>query len=86
MVNQPALHHVDKLIVTAGVGRQHEEPRINQIANGVIYDSFHDFAVEELEPHPNAMDDRRACMKVEMISDWISVEAVYVEDGLNVLD
>ncbi len=86
MVHQPALYHIDKLVVAARVGRQHEESRINQIANGVIDDAFHDLTVEELEPHPNAVDDRCAGMKVEMIANRVSVEAVYVKDGFNVLD
>jgi hypothetical protein len=86
MVNEPALHHVNELVVAAGVGRQKEESRVNQIANGVVHDSLHDFAIEELETHPYAKDDGRPGMKIQMIVIRVPIEAVYIEDGLDVLD
>src|ERR1035438_5569956 len=66
MVDQPALQHVNEPVVAAGVGWQQEESGVDQIANGVEYDSLHDFAIEELEAHPDAMDDRRPGVEVEI--------------------
>jgi hypothetical protein len=86
MVNEPALHHINELVVAVGVGLQKEEPRVNQIADGVEDDSLHDFAIEELETHPYAMDDGRPGMKIQMLVIRVPLEAVYIEDGLDVLD
>ena len=85
MVNEPALHHVNELVVAAGVGRQKEESRVNQIANGVVHDSLHDFPIEELEAHPYPVDDWRPGMKIEMVVFRVAIEAVYIEDGLDIL-
>lgn len=84
MVNEPALHHVNELVVAAGVGRQKEESRVNQIANGVVHDSLHDFAIEELEPHPYPMDDGRPGMKIKILVIWVSIEGIYIEDSLDI--
>src|ERR1039458_5926483 len=86
MVEQPALQHVNELVVAAGVGWQQEESGVDQIANGVVYDSLHDFAIEELEAHPDAMDDGRPGVEVEMVVFRVSIEAVDVEDSLDVLE
>jgi len=86
MVDNPALQHVDQLVIAAGVGWQEKESWINQIANGVVYDSLHDFAIEELETHPDAMDDGCPGVEVEMVVFRVSIEAVDVEDGLDIVE
>ena len=68
VVYEPAFYYVDELVVAARVSGEHEETRINQIANGVIDDSFHNFAVAELEAHPDSMDDGGAGVEVEVIA------------------
>jgi len=84
MVNEPVLDHVDEGIVAVGVGRQQKESRIDQIAKRVIYDSLHDLAIQELELHPDSMDDGRPGMKIEMLVIRVLFEAVYIKDGLDI--
>jgi hypothetical protein len=84
MVNEPALHNVNELVVAVGVGWQKEESRVNQIANRVVYDSLHDLAIEELESHPYSMDDGRTGMKIQMLVIRVPLEAIYIEDGLDI--
>ena len=86
MVDEPALNNINELVVAAWVGWQHEESRINEIADGVVYDSLHDFAIAELAPHPYTVDDGRAGMEIEMIANRVSIKAVYIKDCLDVLD
>ena len=86
MVHQPALHHVNELVVAAWVGGQNEESRVNEIAHRVVYDSLHDFAIAELEPHPYSMDDGRPGVKIEVIANRVPIEAVYVEDSFDIPD
>jgi hypothetical protein len=86
MVNDPALQYINELVITAGVGWHKKEPWVNQIANGVEHDSLHDFAIEESESHPYAGGDGRKGVKIEMPVIRVSIEAVYVEDGLDIID
>jgi len=64
MVNEPALHNVNELVVAVGVGWQKEESRVNQIANRVVYDSLHDLDIAALESNPYSMDAGRQGMKI----------------------
>ena len=85
MVNKPAFEHVDELVVALGVGGQNEKPGIHQVAQGVEYNSLHDLAVEELQPHPDAVDDRRAGVEIQVLVLRVSFKAVYIENGLDIL-
>src|ERR1700733_8888689 len=86
MVSEPILQNVNKLIVVAGIGWHKEESRVDQIANGVVYDSLHNFAIEKLNPHPYPMDDGRFAIKTQMLVFCVSIEAVDIKDGLDILD
>jgi hypothetical protein len=58
MICELALHNVNHLVIAERVGRKKEEARVNQITEGIVYDSFHHFAVEKLDSHPYPVDDR----------------------------
>ncbi len=86
MVDEPAFDYIDELVIAAGISGQDEEPRVNQIADGVIDDSFHNLAIAELKAHPDTMDDGGAGVEVEMIADRVAVKTIDIENGLYILD
>jgi hypothetical protein len=86
MVDQPALEHINELVVAARVGWHEEEPRVDKIANGIIDNSLHDFAIQKLNSHPNAMNDGRSRVEVEILVIRVSIETVDVKDCLDVLE
>src|ERR1019366_5964488 len=57
VVGKPAFHHIYQLVITVWIGWQQKEPRVNQVANGVVHDPLHNFAIEKLNPHPDPMDN-----------------------------
>ena len=86
MVGEPALRHVNELVIALGISWQNEESRVNQIANGVAHNPLHHFAIAELQSHPYALNDRRPSMKIEGLVPRIPIESVHIEDGLSILD
>jgi hypothetical protein len=84
MVDKPALHYVNELVVTAGRGWQKEESGVNQIMYGVVYDTLYDFTIAELAAHPYAMDDGRPGMEIQFLVIRVPLEVVYVENGLDI--
>jgi len=83
MVGQAAFAHVDQFVVAVRIGGKEKESRVDQIAEGVKDDALHNFAIEKLQPHPDAMDDGRAGMKVEFLMIRVAFKAVDVEDSLD---
>lgn len=86
MVDEPAFYYINKLVVAAWVSGQDEETRVNQVANRVVNDPFHNFAVAKLKPHPDSVNDGCARMEVEMVANRVPFKAVYIENGLDVAD
>lgn len=86
MVGEPALAHVDEPVIAFGIGWQQEEAGIDEIADRVINNAFHYFAIEELQPHPYSMDDGRAGVEVETLVMRVSVKAVDIKDSLDLFD
>jgi hypothetical protein len=86
VVDEPAFEHVYQLVVAAWISRQYEESRIDEIANRVQNDSFHYFAVEELKPHPDSVNDWRTRVKIQMITRRIAIKAIDIENSLDVFD
>ena len=84
MVFEPTLHDIDELIVAFRVRGHEEEAGVNQEPQCVVDDSFHDFAVEKFDTHPDAVNDGRWRVKLEGIVIAVSFTVVDVEDGLGV--
>ena len=83
MVDEPVLAYVDEPVIAIRIGGQQEEAGIDKIPDRVVDDSLHHFAVEELQPHPDSMDDGRAGMEVETLVMRVSIKAVDIEDSLD---
>lgn len=86
MVGQPAFQYINKLVVAARISGQDEESWIDQVANRVINNTFHHLAIAELKPHPDTMNNGRAGVEVDVIANWVPLEAVDIEDSLDVFD
>jgi hypothetical protein len=82
IVLQRTLHYINELVVASGIARLEEKSGVDQIVNGVMHDSFHDFSVEKQEPDPYSMNDGRAGMELQRLVMLVSLKAVYIEDGL----
>jgi hypothetical protein len=85
MVYQSAFADVDHFVVAVRIGWEKEETGIDKVADGVVDDAFHDFAIDKLEAHPDAVDDGRAGVEVENLVIRVAVEIVDVEDGFDIL-
>ena len=85
MVSKSAFHHIYQLVIAVWIGWQEKEPRVNQVANGVVHDPLHNFAIEKLNPHPNPMNNGCLGMKIQLFVTCVTFEAIHVKDGLDVL-
>ena len=86
MIHQPFLDYVNELVIAAWVGGKKKEAWIDQIANGVEYDSFHNFPIKELESHPDAMDRGHQGVKVKILVLRVPLETMHIEDSLNLFE
>jgi hypothetical protein len=86
MVHEPALDHVDELVVAAGIGWKKEETRVNKIAERVEHNPLHHFTVEELKAHPDAVNRWGAIVEVQVLVFRAALEAVDIENRLDILD
>jgi len=84
MIGKPAFYYVHQLVVAVRVGWPQKEARIDQITNGIADDAFHNFAIDEFEPYPNAGNHRNAGVKIQRIVVRVPIETGHIKDGLDI--
>ena len=82
---QPSLQHIDKPVVSIGIGRPQKEARLEHKILGIADDSFNHLAIVKIHPHPQARDNWRMLMKMKRPVTKIPVEGLDEEDRLRVL-
>ena len=82
---QPGLQHVDKPVVSIGIGRPQKEARLEHKILGIADDSFNHLAIVKIHSHPQARHNRGMLMKMKRSVTKISIEGLDEEDRLRVL-
>lgn len=84
MVLEPTLHHIDEAVIAIWIRGDEEKAGVHEEPQRVVHDSFHDFAVEKLNPDPDAVHDGRGRMEVERMMFAVAVEVVDVKNGFGI--
>lgn len=81
---EPLLSDIDKLIIATGIRGEQKETGIDDIADGVIHDAFHNLAVLKLNSDPDAVHDSRTSIEFQIVMAIVALKALYKEDRLRI--
>jgi hypothetical protein len=81
---QPSLQHINKPVVSIGIGRPKKKARLQHEILGIADDSFDHLAIVEVHPHPQPRHGRRMFMKMKRSMAKVSIEGLNEENRLGV--
>jgi hypothetical protein len=84
-VFKPALQDVDELVISIRIGRHQEKSRLEHKIPRIADNALDHLSVVEINPHPQALNDRRMFMKMKRPMPQVPIKRLYEKDGFGVL-